>query len=40
MIQDQQSSVVYGMPKVAKQLGAYDYVGNLDQIRTKLFGMI
>ena len=40
MIQDQKSSVVYGMPKIAKQLEAYDYIGNLDQIRAKLFGML
>ncbi|MFK7825732.1 MAG: CheB methylesterase domain-containing protein [Oligoflexales bacterium] len=40
MVQDQQSSVVYGMPKIAKQLGAYDYIGDLDQIRSKLLGMI
>ena len=40
MIQNQQSSVVYGMPKIAKQLGAYDYIGDLAQIRSKLFGMI
>lgn len=34
--QDAQSSTIYGMPKAAVELGAVDFVGNLDDIRKEL----
>ncbi len=36
MGQDENSSVVYGMPKVAKEIGALQFVGNLKELRLKI----
>jgi two-component system chemotaxis response regulator CheB len=38
--QDEESSVVFGMPKEAIRLGASDFVGNIQDIRAKLHEMI
>ena len=33
-IQDEASSVVYGMPRVAEELGAYHFQGNIEELRS------
>ena len=37
--QDEESSVIYGMPKVAAETGAVDYILNPEEIRQKLIDM-
>lgn len=38
--QDEASSVVYGMPKVAEQKGFLDYILNLEEIAPKMVGLV
>jgi two-component system chemotaxis response regulator CheB len=39
MIQDQESCVVYGMPRAVFEVGAFDEIGNLEQIRNRITKM-
>ncbi|MCL2398178.1 MAG: CheB methylesterase domain-containing protein [Defluviitaleaceae bacterium] len=38
--QDKETSAIYGMPKVAKELGAVDYELPLDQIGNKILSLV
>ena len=40
LVQDEASSVVFGMPKAAIGLGAADYQGNIEQLRRAVFHCI
>jgi chemotaxis response regulator CheB len=40
MAQDENSSVVFGMPKKALELGAVDFVGSIEQLRARILQLL
>ncbi len=40
MIQDQATSVVWGMPGAVHEVGAYDEIGSIDQCASTLAGIL